>query len=126
VLKKNPTEARAARIIVDGYVAQNQSAKAGERLGRIVAAHPDSEALLRLQGNWFRSLHKTAEAREAFAAAVAEDKRSVPDPFASAELDEALGSAQRALEAAPENPGIRDTFGWIYYRKGCARRRSTI
>jgi len=32
--------------------------------------------------------------------------------------DEALKLGQRALEIAPENPGIQDTLGWIYYRKG--------
>jgi tetratricopeptide (TPR) repeat protein len=32
--------------------------------------------------------------------------------------DEVLRLGQRALELAPENPGIQDTLGWIYYRKG--------
>jgi Tfp pilus assembly protein PilF len=32
--------------------------------------------------------------------------------------DEALGYAQKALEADPDNATIKDTLGWIYYRKG--------
>jgi predicted Zn-dependent protease len=31
--------------------------------------------------------------------------------------DEALGFAQKALEAAPDTPYVQDTLGWIYYRK---------
>jgi tetratricopeptide (TPR) repeat protein len=33
-------------------------------------------------------------------------------------LDEALKFAQIAREAAPEDPRVGDTLGWIYYRKG--------
>ena len=32
--------------------------------------------------------------------------------------DQALTLAQRATELAPEDPGVQDTLGWIYYRKG--------
>ncbi len=33
-------------------------------------------------------------------------------------LDEALKFAQVAREAAPEDPNVGDTLGWIYYKKG--------
>jgi tetratricopeptide (TPR) repeat protein len=33
-------------------------------------------------------------------------------------LDEALKFAQIAREAAPEEPSVGDTLGWVYYRKG--------
>jgi len=33
-------------------------------------------------------------------------------------LDEALKFAQVAREAAPEDPNVADTLGWIYYKKG--------
>jgi Tfp pilus assembly protein PilF len=32
--------------------------------------------------------------------------------------DEALKYAEQAKEIAPANPGVDDTLGWIYYRKG--------
>jgi Tfp pilus assembly protein PilF len=32
--------------------------------------------------------------------------------------DEALNFAQKAVEMAPDEAGIQDTLGWIYYRKG--------
>ena len=31
--------------------------------------------------------------------------------------DEALGFAQTALQKAPDNAGVQDTLGWIYYQK---------
>ena len=34
------------------------------------------------------------------------------------EVDVALGFAQDAKERFPEDPGIMDTMGWIYYKKG--------
>ena len=36
----------------------------------------------------------------------------------SQELDEALSLAQRAIQLAPKHPGIADTLGWVYYKKG--------
>jgi len=33
-------------------------------------------------------------------------------------LDEALKFAQTAREAAPEDPRVADTLGWVYYKKG--------
>jgi tetratricopeptide (TPR) repeat protein len=33
-------------------------------------------------------------------------------------LDVALGIAQKAREANPDSPGLADTLGWIYYKKG--------
>ncbi|MBI5193754.1 MAG: tetratricopeptide repeat protein, partial [Nitrospirae bacterium] len=33
-------------------------------------------------------------------------------------IDIALDLAQRAKEKLPEDPGVSDTLGWIYYKKG--------
>ena len=33
------------------------------------------------------------------------------------DLDDALGLALSALNQAPANPAIKDTLGWIYYKK---------
>ena len=33
-------------------------------------------------------------------------------------LDVALALAQKALGVLPDSPGVADTLGWIYYRKG--------
>ena len=32
--------------------------------------------------------------------------------------DEALKSAQKAKELAPDNPAVDDTLGWVYYLQG--------
>jgi tetratricopeptide (TPR) repeat protein len=33
-------------------------------------------------------------------------------------IDVALGLAQTAMEQLPNDPGVADTLGWIYYKKG--------
>ena len=34
------------------------------------------------------------------------------------DIDVALGYAQQAKEKLPNDPGVMDTLGWIYYKKG--------
>ncbi len=87
VLSKNPEEARAARVIVDSYVAQKQPAKAGERLLQIVAARPNSAGLQYLLGQWQKGAGKVAEARQAFEAAKAANPKSLQADFALVDLD---------------------------------------
>ena len=38
-------------------------------------------------------------------------------------LDEALKFAQIAREAAPEDPNVGDTLGWVFYKKGLIEYR---
>jgi tetratricopeptide (TPR) repeat protein len=45
--------------------------------------------------------------------------------MASTDVDDALKLAQSALEAAPDDHGVQDTLGWIYYRKGLYRNAVT-
>jgi tetratricopeptide (TPR) repeat protein len=36
---------------------------------------------------------------------------------ANENLDRALSLAQTAVEQAPDSPDVRDTLGWVYYKK---------
>lgn len=40
-------------------------------------------------------------------------------------LDEAMKLAQKAKELAPESPEVKDTLGWVYYRKGMFQAAAT-
>lgn len=33
-------------------------------------------------------------------------------------LDDALGFAQRAVQASPKDGGVLDTLGWVHYKRG--------
>ena len=71
VLKQDPDNARAAHLVLDSYMAQKQGDKAGAWLTGMVAARPQSAPLQFLLGQWLGSLHRNADARKAFEAALA-------------------------------------------------------
>jgi tetratricopeptide (TPR) repeat protein len=87
VLKGNPEEVRAARVIADSYVAQKQLAKARESLAKIAAGRPGSAALQHLLGQWYMTTGELAAAREAFEAAKRANPKFFQAEFGLAEVD---------------------------------------
>jgi len=96
VLKSNPEDLRALRLLADSYLAQKQPAKAEERLKAVVAAHPQSAPLANLLGQWYLSARNLPAAREAFEAALAADPKFLPSELALAGVD----YQERHLDAA--------------------------
>jgi Flp pilus assembly protein TadD len=76
----------------------------------------------------------TARAREAYTRALALEPRFAPAANNLAWLDSehggdqeaALALAQRAKEAAPNDPRISDTLGWILYKRGVYQRATAL
>ena len=102
VLQHNPEEVRAARILVDSYVAQKQPEEAGKRLLALSSAHPKSARLQQLQGEWYWSNGKLPEARQAFEAAKEADAKFVEADLSLADLDRRenhIDSARQRLHA---------------------------
>ena len=87
VLKSDPRDLRAARIMAESYLAQNQPVKALERLTQLAAAAPDSARLQHMLGLWLLGAGNPAGARKQFEAALRADPKFSAADLALADLD---------------------------------------
>jgi tetratricopeptide (TPR) repeat protein len=110
--------------------SEGRGEEARARLEKLLAAHP-SDALLRVR------LGMADEATAHWPEAIEQYRRAIDlEPGnvialnnlayvlaeRSKDLDGALRYAEKASEAAPDNPTVSDTVGWIYFRKGLYAR----
>jgi tetratricopeptide (TPR) repeat protein len=87
VLRRNPEDVRAARILADSYVAEKQPLKAIGRLTELVQGHPKSAPLQYLLGQLYLASGKMLEARQAFEAAGAASPNFVQADLSLARMD---------------------------------------
>jgi Tfp pilus assembly protein PilF len=103
---------------------QNRAVDAVTRLETVIAREPYNVAAKLLLADIEKSSGDHAGAIEHYRAVLAIDPSNlVALNNISTELtpdrpDEALGFAQHAFDLAPDNAAVKDTLGWIYYRKG--------
>ena len=109
-LRGIPEDVRAARLIADTFAAQEQPAKAVERLKEIAAGRPRSGPLQELLGSWYTSVGNLAEARTAFERAKTNETDSSAAELALADLDrrqahlaDAVQRVNRVVAAEPRN-----------------------
>ncbi|HJT87200.1 MAG TPA: tetratricopeptide repeat protein [Bryobacteraceae bacterium] len=69
ILRGNPRDIQAARLMADSYLAQKQASKAIERLRQLAAAQPTAGPLQLLLGQLLAATGNRADARAAFQAA---------------------------------------------------------
>ena len=131
ILRANPEEVRAARVVAQSLAAENQDFKAVKRLEEIVAARPKSAPLRELLGEWYASTGKLAESRAAFEAAKSDDLKSFTAEFALADLDRhenhleaALQRMQRVVAAGP--PDITAVMMLADIRRQTGNRKAAI
>jgi len=87
VLRQNPEDIRAARLLADSYMGKQEPAKALARLGELAAGHPRSAPLYNLLGEFQLEQGKLSEARKSFETTLAIDPQSLGASFSLAELD---------------------------------------
>jgi tetratricopeptide (TPR) repeat protein len=108
VLRRNPEDARSARILADTYAAQGDGANALRRLREIAAVRPEAAPLQHLLGQWYMSSGNLTGARKAFEAAKSADPKFVAADFGLAEIDRrenrADAARQRLLGIATADP----------------------
>lgn len=125
VLRLIPDDIRAARLLVDSFAIQNQTALALEKLRGLVEARPQSAALQTLLGNWLLAMRRPAEARAALTRAVAANPEYAPGGLALAELnlaegdlDTARAEAQILAKSNPTDVAVLLLIGRIKERAG--------
>jgi tetratricopeptide (TPR) repeat protein len=107
------------------YMAQKKLPDAESRFRKVVEKNDRSPGTHALLGVVLSSQGKIDEANEHYRRSLdlAPKNALAANNLASnlsdhgGNLDEALKFAQIAREAAPEDPNVADTLGWIYYKK---------
>jgi tetratricopeptide (TPR) repeat protein len=102
VLRQNPVDVRALRLLRDSYVAQKRSLEAESRLRAAASGQPKSAPVQQLWGEWMMQRGKADEARAAFLAAKAADPKYLNAYISLAVLDAGqknFDSARQTLSA---------------------------
>ncbi len=108
------------------YIAQKKLPEADAKLSKVIEKNDKNVGAHTLLGVVRNSMGKIDEANKEYRRALelspknalaANNLASNLSDFGG-NLDEALKFAQVAREAAPEDPNVADTLGWIYYKKG--------
>jgi tetratricopeptide (TPR) repeat protein len=119
----NPYFQKADLALADLDSRENPDA-ARRRLAEILHADPKNVAALLLWAGVEEKAGQRAEAMAKYRSVLGFDEANVVALNNLAYLlafddpDQALKLAQQAAQLAPANPGILDTLGWVYYRKG--------
>jgi len=99
ILRQNPQDVRALRLLLDTGVAQKKDAEADRWLQAAAAQQPKSAPIQQLLGEWLAKHGKQEQARAAFLAARAADPR-FPNPYIALAL---LDLGQNKLDSARQN-----------------------
>jgi Tfp pilus assembly protein PilF len=114
VVQADPENLRALSLLTQISIAQNQPSLADGVIGRLAAERPQSAPLQLFRAKWLLDNRRTAEARQALAAAIAADPKTSEPRLILANLDleeHNLAKARESLHAALAlNQRNADTF----------------
>jgi tetratricopeptide (TPR) repeat protein len=122
----NPDLSSAYFLIGNAYAAQKKFDTAIEQYEKVSKKNPKAVQPLMMTGILYDMKKQPQKANEYYQKVLDRNKNFAPAANNLAynyaqhggNLDVALGLAQRAREANPNDPGIADTLGWIYFKKG--------
>ena len=99
LLKQNPDDSRAARLLINSYSAQNQLPLAVDRIRRLASERPKSAEIQFELGQVLVASGNRGEGKVAFEASRVADENFVPARMALAEMD----GAEQKWDSAREN-----------------------
>ncbi|HLO16387.1 MAG TPA: tetratricopeptide repeat protein, partial [Anaerolineales bacterium] len=125
-IERNPELVSAYYTIGSAYAAQGKFDVAIDQYQKVATRQPKNLAPLMMTAILFELKKDSQKANEYYKKILDLDKNYTPAANnlawnyaqSGGNLDVALSLSQRAREANPNDPGIADTLGWIYYKKG--------
>ena len=130
-LLKQAIDADPARLVAYGmlgqlYVRQKRLADARDQFTRVTERDQKSISANTMLGMILEAQGDIPAAEQQYqktlgidpTAPVAANNLAWIYAAANRNLDQALQLAQTALQQLPDQPNVRDTIGWVYYRKG--------
>jgi tetratricopeptide (TPR) repeat protein len=125
-IERNPHLVSAYYTLGSAYAAQGKFDAAIDEYQKASAKQPAATAPLMMTAILFELKKEPRKANEYYQKILDINKNFTPAANNLAwnyaqyggNLDVALTLAQRAREFNPTDPGIADTLGWIYYKKG--------
>jgi tetratricopeptide (TPR) repeat protein len=112
------------------YATAGRNERALAELDKAVKVNPKNIVPLMLIATIHHQANEVAKAKDAYRQVLAINARFAPaannlailESLDGGDKDKALQLAQVAKEAAPDNPYISDTLGWILYNRGVYER----
>jgi tetratricopeptide (TPR) repeat protein len=125
-LEKEPSRPSVEMYLFEDYMKSGRIDDALRKLDEVIKKNPRNGFLYTLKASIYESQGRTEEAKQIYAEALKADPESEIAAnnlaFILAEegkdLQSALSWAQMARKKQPENGGIADTLGWVYYKLG--------
>jgi tetratricopeptide (TPR) repeat protein len=124
-LEREPDSQAAITLLAGLYSDQKDYDNALTRLDELLKRNPKSAAAWMQKGVIYQAKGENSKAKDAYERAIEADPKHGPSlnnlAFMLSEepgkLEEAFALATRARQAAPANPAIADTLGWINYKR---------
>jgi tetratricopeptide (TPR) repeat protein len=133
-LELEPAMVSAYLALGQLYAGQERWGQALAKLDEAVKRNPKNVTAHMLRGVIYERRGDTRNAQKAYETALEANPRFAPAANNLAYLysehggdkERALQLAQRAKEAAPQEPRVSDTLGWILYKRGVYPRALTL
>jgi tetratricopeptide (TPR) repeat protein len=125
-LEKDPSNSNSVGYLVSLYIQNGRLEEGLKELDVLIQKNPSGPGAYTVKGMIYENLGKTEDAKQNYSQALKLDPNyeiaGNNIAFLLAEqgqdLNIALSWAQMARKKQPENPGIADTLGWVYYKLG--------
>jgi tetratricopeptide (TPR) repeat protein len=125
-LEKDPSNTNSVGYLVSLYLQDGRLDEGLKELDVLIKKNPSNSGAYTVKGMIFEKQGKIEDAKQNYVQALKVDANNATAgnnlAFLLAEqgqdLNSALSWAQMARKKLPDNPGIADTLGWVYFKLG--------